>query len=207
MHIPDGFLDPKTWIGCSVVTTGLLSIAVKRSRDKLAEKQVPLIGVMAAFIFAAQMINFPVIGGTSGHLIGGVLAAVLFGPFTASIIMTVILLIQCFLFNDGGVTALGANILNMGIIAPFLGYAVYNSLRGFGSVAASFIAAWFSVLAASAACAVELTVSGTSPLPVVLPAMLFWHFFIGIGEGVITAAVVGYLARVKSHLLTEIVKV
>lgn len=207
MHIPDGFLDPKTWIGCGIFTTGLLTVAVKRSKEKLAEKQVPLIGVMAAFIFAAQMINFPVIGGTSGHLIGGVLAAVLFGPFTASIIMTVILLIQCFLFNDGGVTALGANILNMGIIAPFLGYAVYNSLRGLGNVAASFIAAWFSVLAASAACAVELALSGTSPLAVVLPAMLFWHFFIGIGEGIITAAVVGYLARVKSNLLTEIVKV
>lgn len=207
MHIPDGFLDPKTWIGCSMVTTGLLAVAVKRSKEKLAEKQVPLIGVMAAFIFAAQMINFPVIGGTSGHLIGGVLVAVLFGPFSASIIMTVILLIQCFLFNDGGVTALGANILNMGIIAPFLGYAVYNLLRCLGSVAASFIAAWVSVLAASAACAVELAFSGTSPLGVVLPAMLFWHFFIGIGEGVITAAVVGYLARIKSNLLTEIVKV
>lgn len=207
MHIPDGFLDPKTWIGCGAVTTGLLAVAVKRSKERLADKQVPLIGVMAAFIFAAQMINFPVIGGTSGHLIGGVLAAVLFGPFTASLIMTVILLIQCFLFNDGGVTALGANILNMGIIAPFLGYTVYNLLLGLGSVAASFIAAWLSVLAASAACAVELAFSGTSPLAVVLPAMLFWHFFIGIGEGVITAAVIGYLARVKSNLLTEIVKV
>ncbi|MEW6447682.1 MAG: energy-coupling factor ABC transporter permease [Bacillota bacterium] len=207
MHIPDGFLDPKTWIGCSMVTAGVLAVAVKRSKEKLAEKQVPLIGVMAAFIFAAQMINFPVIGGTSGHLIGGVLAAVLFGPFSASVIMTVILLIQCFLFNDGGVTALGANILNMGIIAPFLGYAAYNLLRGLGNVAASFVAGWVSVLAASAACAVELALSGTSPLAVVLPAMLFWHFFIGIGEGVITAAVVGYLARVKSGLLTETLKV
>lgn len=207
MHIPDGFLDPKTWIGCSAVTAGMLGVAVKQTKEKLAEKQVPLMGVMAAFIFAAQMINFPIIGGTSGHLVGGVLAAVLFGPFTASVIMTVILLIQCFLFNDGGVTALGANILNMGIIAPFLGYAVFRALRGTGSVIASFIAAWFSVVAAAAACALELAVSGTSPLGVALPAMLFWHLFIGVGEGVITAAVVGYLERVKSDLLTEIVKV
>jgi cobalt/nickel transport system permease protein len=207
VHIPDGFLDPKTWIGCSAVTAGMLGVAVKQTREKLAEKQVPLMGVMAAFIFAAQMINFPIIGGTSGHLVGGVLAAVLFGPFSASVIMTVILLIQCFLFNDGGVTALGANILNMGIIAPFLGYAVYNALRGVGSVIASFFAAWVSVVAAAAACALELAFSGTSPLAVALPAMLFWHLFIGVGEGVITAAVVGYLERVKSDLLTEIVKV
>jgi cobalt/nickel transport system permease protein len=207
VHIPDGFLDPKTWIGCSAVTAGMLGVAVKQTREKLAEKQVPLMGVMAAFIFAAQMINFPIIGGTSGHLVGGVLAAVLFGPFSASVIMTVILLIQCFLFNDGGVTALGANILNMGIIAPFLGYAVYNALRGVGSVIASFFAAWVAVVAAAAACALELAFSGTSPLAVALPAMLFWHLFIGVGEGVITAAVVGYLERVKSDLLTEIVKV
>lgn len=207
MHIPDGFLDPKTWIGCSAITVAMLSAAVRRTREKLAEKQVPLVGVMAAFIFAAQMINFPIIGGTSGHLVGGVLAAVLFGPFSASIIMTVILLIQCFLFNDGGVTALGANILNMGIIAPFLGYAVYNALRGMGNIIASFFAAWFSVMAAAAACALELAVSGTSPLGVALPAMLFWHLFIGVGEGIITAAVVGYLERAKSDLLTEIVKV
>jgi cobalt/nickel transport system permease protein len=207
VHIPDGFLDPKTWIGCSAITVAMLSAAVRRTKEKLAEKQVPLMGVMAAFIFAAQMINFPIIGGTSGHLVGGVLAAVLFGPFSASIIMTVILLIQCFLFNDGGVTALGANILNMGIIAPFLGYAVYNALRGVGNVIASFFAAWVSVVAAAAACALELAVSGTSPLGVALPAMLFWHLFIGVGEGVITAAVVGYLERVKSDLLTEIVKV
>uniref|UniRef100_A0A7C2EI96 Cobalamin biosynthesis protein CbiM n=1 Tax=Ammonifex degensii TaxID=42838 RepID=A0A7C2EI96_9THEO len=207
MHIPDGFLDPKTWIGCSVITAGVLGMAVKQTKEKLAEKQVPLIGVMAAFIFAAQMVNFPIIGGTSGHLVGGVLAAVLFGPFSASVIMTVILLIQCFLFNDGGVTALGANILNMGIITPFLGYVVYSALRNVGNVVASFVAAWVSVVAAAAACAAELAASGTSPLGVALPAMLFWHLFIGVGEGVITAAVIGYLVRAKSDLLAEIVKV
>lgn len=207
MHIPDGFLDPKTWIGCGVVTTGFLGLAVKQTREKLAEKQVPFMGVMAAFIFAAQMINFPIIGGTSGHLIGGVLAAVLFGPFSASIIMATILIIQCFIFNDGGVTALGANILNMGIIAPFIGYAVYNALQGLGGVIASFIAAWVSVLAAAAACALELAVAGTSPFAVAMPAMLFWHVFIGAGEGFITAAVVGYLQRAHSRILTEIARI
>ncbi len=207
MHIPDGFLDPKTWIGCGVITTGLLGLALRQTREKLAEKQVPLMGVMAAFLFAAQMINFPIIGGTSGHLVGGVLAAVLFGPFSASIIMATILLIQCFIFNDGGVTALGANIFNMGIIAPFIGYAVYSALRGMGPVAASFIAAWVSILAAAAACALELAFSGTSPLGVALPAMLFWHLFIGAGEGLITAAVVGYLQRAHAGLLTEIARI
>lgn len=207
MHIPDGFLDPKTWIGCTLITAGTLGLAIKKAKEKLAEKQVPFLGVMAAFIFAAQMINFPIIGGTSGHLVGGVLAAILFGPFSATIIMTVILLIQCFLFNDGGVTALGANILNMGIIGPFLGYAVYRALQNLGHVIASFVAAWVSVVGAAAACAFELALSKTSPLAVVLPAMLFWHVFIGIGEGVITAAVIAYLVRTKSALLSEIVKV
>ncbi len=207
MHIPDGFLDPKTWVACGVVTTGLLGLSLRQTREKLAEKQVPFMGVMAAFLFAAQMINFPVIGGTSGHLVGGVLAAVLFGPFTASIIMTVILLIQCFIFGDGGVTALGANILNMGIIAPFVGYGVYRALRGIGAVAASFLAAWVSILAAAAACAFEIAWSGTSPLGLVLPAMLFWHLFIGAGEGIITAAIVGYLQKAQSGLLTEMARI
>ncbi|MEW6172863.1 MAG: energy-coupling factor ABC transporter permease [Bacillota bacterium] len=207
MHIPDGFLVPKIWAGCGVISTALVGVAIKQTRDKLADKQVPLMSVMAAFIFAAQMINFPVFGGTSGHLVGGVLAAVLFGPFSAGIIMTTILIIQCLIFNDGGLTALGANVLNMGFIAPFVGYAVYKALRGTGVVVASFVAGWISVLAAAAACALELTFSGTSPIVVVLPAMLFWHLFIGVGEGIITAAVVGYLQRTHSSLLTQIARI
>ncbi|MEW6182707.1 MAG: energy-coupling factor ABC transporter permease [Bacillota bacterium] len=203
MHIPDGFLNPKIWAACGVISTALVGAAIRQTREALAEKQVPVMGVMAAFIFAAQMINFPVFGGTSGHLIGGVLAAVLFGPFSAGIIMTAILIIQCLIFNDGGLTALGANVLNMGFIAPFTGYAVYKALRGLGAAAASFVAGWISVLAAAAACALELALSGTSPIMVVLPAMLFWHLFIGVGEGIITAAVLGYLQRTRSGLLTR----
>jgi cobalt/nickel transport system permease protein len=162
-------------------------------------------GVMAAFIFAAQMVNFPIVGGTSGHLIGAVLAAVTLGPWSASIIMAVILILQSLLFQDGGLTALGANILNMGVIAVFAGYGVYRLLdryRAFGLFAAS----WVSVMLAAGACAVELAVAGTIPLAVVLPAMLFWHAFIGVGEGLITAAVVEILSRSGVALSRDTVK-
>ncbi len=194
MHIPDGFLDAKTWVTTGVLSAGTLAYALRRTRQTLQDRQVPAMGVMAAFIFAAQMVNFPIVGGTSGHLIGAVLAAVTLGPWSASIVMAVILILQSLLFQDGGLTALGANILNMGVIAVFAGYGVYRLLdryRAFGLFAAS----WVSVMLAAAACAVELAVAGTIPLAVVLPAMLFWHAFIGVGEGLITAAVVEILSR------------
>jgi len=205
MHIPDGFLDAKTWVTTGVLSAGTLAYALRRTRQTLQDRQVPAMGVMAAFIFAAQMVNFPIVGGTSGHLIGAVLAAVTLGPWSASIIMAVILILQSLLFQDGGLTALGANILNMGVIAVFAGYGVYRLLdryRAFGLFAAS----WVSVMLAAGACAVELAVAGTIPLAVVLPAMLFWHAFIGVGEGLITAAVVEILSRSGVALSRDTVK-
>jgi len=182
-------------------------VAVKMTNRKLGEKQVPLMGVMAAFIFAAQMLNFPIAGGTSGHLLGAVLAAILLGPWAAVLVMTSVLIIQCVVFQDGGVLALGANVLNMGIVAPFLGYYCYRAITAVtgesrnSKLAGCFVGAWISVVGASAACAVELSFSGTSPLSVALPTMTGWHVLIGIGEGLIGSTVLGAVLATRSDIL------
>ncbi|RJQ09804.1 MAG: cobalamin biosynthesis protein CbiM [Bacillota bacterium] len=198
MHIPDGFLDLKTWAGSAAVGAGLVACSLTRARADLEERRLPTVGVMAAFIFAAQMVNFPVSGGTSGHLIGAVLAAVTLGPWTASLVMTTVLVVQCLVFGDGGVTALGANVLNMAFIATFAGYGAYLALRRVTREGLAVgVGAWISVVAAAAACSTELALSGTAPLGAVLPAMLGWHAIIGLGEAVITAAVAAYLWKVR----------
>lgn len=200
VHIPDGFLDPKIWVGASALSAGALAAAVSNTRKVLEDRQVPALGVMAAFIFAAQMINFPVAGGTSGHLLGGALAAILLGPWSAGLILTTVLVIQMLFFYDGGLTALGANVLNMAVIAPWVAYGTYRLVGGLfkgnaGRTAATFLAAWLSVMAAALACSLEIAFSGTVPLAVVLPAMLGWHALIGIGEGLITVVVVSFVSR------------
>jgi cobalt/nickel transport system permease protein len=158
-------------------------------------------GVMAAFIFAAQMINFPIAGGTSGHLLGAALATVLLGPWCASITITTVLVIQCLFFQDGGVTALGANVLNMAIIGPLVAMGIYTAVTRLigdkkGVTAGAFIAAWASVVAAAAFAALELAFSGTVPFKVVFPAMIGWHVLIGFGEGLITAVVVSFVRSI-----------
>ena len=164
MHIPDGFLNIATVAATSAASAGGIGFALRQAREKLAEKHVPLMGIMAAFIFAAQMLNFPIIGGTSGHLIGAVLAAILLGPWAAVLIMTCVLIAQSLIFQDGGLLALGANILNMAIIASISAYYLYRIITGImgttrrGILAGSFIAAWGSVMLASIACAIELWV-------------------------------------------------
>jgi cobalt/nickel transport system permease protein len=207
MHIPDGFLNVATVATTCAVSAGGVGNAVRMVNKKLGEKQVPLMGVLAAFIFAAQMLNFPIAGGTSGHLIGAALAAILLGPWAAVLIMSCVLIAQCLIFQDGGLLALGANILNMGIIASFGGYYIYRlftSVMGAGrrgTLVGGFVAAWSSVLLASVACAVELAVSGASPFGVVLPAMVGFHALIGIGEGLITGAVLGLVLVTRADLL------
>jgi len=208
MHIPDGFLDPKVWAGAYAVSAGALAAAVARTGKVLEQRQVPTLGVMAAFIFAAQMVNFPVAGGTSGHLLGGALAAVLLGPWSAGLILTTVLVIQMLFFYDGGVTALGANVLNMAVIAPWVAYGVYRAFNPLvkgpvGRNAAIFVAAWLSVVAAALACSLEIALSGTVPLKVVLPAMLGWHAIIGLGEGLLTVVAVAYVARLWGLELPE----
>lgn len=206
MHIPDGFLDLKTALSAAVVSAGALSYSIKQTREVLDDRQAPMMGVAAAFIFAAQMVNFPVAGGTSGHLIGGTLAAVTFGPWPAMLIMTAVLIIQAFVFQDGGISALGGNILLMGVVAPLVGYAVYSILAGNGEnrmrlILSTFAAGWLSTLTASVLCAVLLASSGTVSLQVAIPAMAGWHALIGIGEGLITALVISYLTKVKPSMV------
>ena len=207
MHIPDGFLNIATVATAYVASAGGVSYAVKEANKKLKEKHIPLMGVLAAFIFAAQMLNFPIAGGTSGHLIGAALAAILLGPWAAVLIMSCVLIAQCLIFQDGGLLALGANVFNMGIVASFSAYFLYrlaNKALGEnkrGRLIGGFIAAWGSVVVAAIACAIELALSGASPLAVVLPAMTGLHALIGIGEGLITGAALSLVLVARADLL------
>ncbi len=206
MHIPDGFLSVATVATTYAASAGGVGFAVKEVNKKLKEKQVPLMGILAAFIFAAQMLNFPIAGGTSGHLIGAALAAILLGPWAAILIMSCVLIAQSLLFQDGGLLALGANIFNMGIVATFSAYFIYRlATAAFGEsrksrLVGGFIGAWGSVVIASVACALELALSGTSPMAVVLPAMTGIHALIGIGEGLITTAALSLVLVARADL-------
>jgi len=199
LHIPDGFLNLPIGLLCWAGAIALLAVAVRRTQGEFGERQVPLMGVMAAFIFAAQMINFPVAGGTSGHLLGGALAAITLGPWAGMLIMTAVIAVQGLLFQDGGLLVMGWNILNMGVLTAFAGYAGYTLLRRVigesprGRLAAAFAGAWLSVEVGAIATAFELAISGTSPLRAALPAMAGVHALIGLGEGIITTGAVGLL--------------
>ena len=207
MHIPDGFLNVATAATTYVVSVGGVGNAVRLTNRRLGERHVPLMGILAAFIFAAQMLNFPVAGGTSGHVIGAALAAILLGPWAAVLIMSAVLIAQCLVFQDGGLLALGANIFNMGIIASFGGYYVYRLVTAVtgdsrrSQLVGGFAAGWVSVFLASIACAIELAVSGVSPIRVALPVMAGIHALIGIGEGLITSAVLGLVLTTRADLL------
>lgn len=205
MHIPDGFLSTPVLATSWAGSLFGISYALKKTRELLKDKSVPLMGVMAAFIFAAQMLNFPVLGGTSGHLIGGVLAAVTLGPFAGVIVLSLVLIVQCLVFQDGGITALGANIFNMAVVGTAIGYYIYAFLKSVlfrkNIFPAVFIASWLSVVLASSFCAFELAFSGVSPLKVVLPAMAFVHIFIGIGEAIITTLVIAFILKVRPDLI------
>lgn len=207
MHIPDGFLSPPVFISGWALALGTLSYAFKKTKGLLKDKMIPLMGMMAAFIFAAQMLNFPVLGGTSGHLLGGILAAVILGPYAGFIVLSLVLIVQCLIFQDGGLTALGANIFNMATLGTVLSYYLYALLRKVfpkaSILVAVFISSWFSVVMAAVFCALELAISGVSPLRIVLPAMVFVHIFIGIGEGMITALVISFILKVRPDLIYE----
>lgn len=207
MHIPDGFLNAATAAITYVVSAGGVGYSIKEANRKLGDRHVPLMGVMGAFVFAAQMLNFPVIGGTSGHLIGGALAAILLGPWAGTLIMSCVLIVQCLVFQDGGLTALGANVFNMGLIACFVGYYLHQAVVSLvgesrtSTLVGGFVGAWASVFVASIVCAIELAISGKSPLGVALPAMAGVHALIGIGEGLITSAVLAFVTATRADLL------
>ena len=206
MHIPDGFLDGKTLALTGALSAGGLAVAARQVNRTLPRNKIPLMGLGAAFVFAAQMLNFPVAGGTSGHLLGGVLAAVLLGPGAAAVVIACVLTVQALLFSDGGVLALGANIFNMSFIGAVVGCAIYRTVRKFlpglrGQITAVFFAAWLSTVLAAVTCAGELALSGTLPPGVVFPAMVSVHALIGIGEGLITSLVILTIARTRPDLL------
>lgn len=208
MHIPDGFLDGKSIIATGGLAAGGVSIALWHAHRHLPRRRVPLMGLAAAFIFAAQMINFPIGAGTSGHLIGGTLAAVLLGPSAAVVVLTAVLIIQCFLFADGGVTALGANILCMGIVDAVIGYAIYRVvhqvLRGKrGQLAAVGFAAWCSTVLAALVCALLLVASHRGEAHVLVPAMVGVHMLIGLGEAAITMLAISALMGARADLIAR----
>ncbi len=207
LHAPDGFLTVAIAAVMWAVTLIALAVAVRRTNQTLDERAVPLLGVTAAFIFAAQMFNFQVIGGTSGHLLGGVLAAVLLGPWAGTLVMACVVAVQALVFQDGGLVVMGANIFNMGIIGTLGGFYVYRALtRILGGeekarIPAAGIAAWIAVVVGAVSMAAQLALSGTTPISIALPAMVGVHVLIGIGEAAITMAALGFIRVTRADLL------
>ena len=206
MHIPDGFLSLAISLLCWAITVIVLSMAIARTDRALEDRQVPLMGVMAAFIFAAQLINFPVAGGTSGHLLGGTLAAITLGPWAGMLVMTAVIAVQGLLFQDGGLLVMGANILNMGLLTTSIGYGLYRMVLGRGRtvrLAVAGLAAWLSVMAGALATSLQIWLSGNARLEIILPTMLAWHALIGIGEALITVAALSFILRTRPDVLGE----
>jgi cobalt/nickel transport system permease protein len=211
MHIPDGFLSPEVAAACAVPAAAAVGYGLRRASRDLDERRVPLLGVTAAFVFAAQMLNFPVAGGTSGHFLGAALAAILLGPWLAGVVLSVVLVVQCFVFADGGITALGANVLNMGVVGGLVvGGSMVAARRLLPdgrrtTLAVAGAGAWLAVMAGAAATAIELALSGTVPMATVLPAMLGVHVLIGAGEAVITVAAVSAVLTTRPDVLPRLV--
>jgi cobalt/nickel transport system permease protein len=209
MHIPDTALDAKVIVTTVAIGAAGLALAVRRLERRLGERTTVLMGTMAAFVFAAQMVTFPVGPMVSGHLLGGVLSAVLLGPWAGAVVIAAVLLVQCFMFADGGATALGANFVNMGFIGAMGGYAIYAPIRraisgNKGTLIAAMAAAWFSVLLASGACALELAASGRGDqFLTILAWMALVHAVIGLVEALITGAAVQFLLVRRPDLFDE----
>ncbi len=207
MHAPDGFFAVWLSVVGWIVTIVMVALAIRNTRDQLGERQIPLMGILAAAIFAGQMLNFTIPGGTSGHLLGGTLAAVMLGPWAGVLIMTAVVAIQGLLFQDGGLVVMGLNIINMGVVTSFVGYFVYRLVTRFvkdkaGIVAGGFVGAWLSLVVTSAFAAIELAVSGSSPLGIALPAMVGVHVLIGVGEGLLTVSALLFVLATRPDLVT-----
>lgn len=208
MHAPDGFINAPVSLGTGAVSASILAIALNKAKNELDEKAAPMAGLVAAYVFAAQMLNFPVALGTSGHLLGGALAAILIGPWTGMIAVSVVVILQALLFADGGLTALGFNVFNMGIITVFSGWFVFILLTKFlkgrsGIVIAAFIAALISVPVSAVSFVFQYAIGGTGTLDVldVLVAMFSVHVLIGIGEGLITALTISAVLALRPDLV------
>jgi cobalt/nickel transport system permease protein len=207
MHIPDGFLSVWVSVVCWILSILAIGYALRRLGKDLDERQVPMMGVVAAAIFAGQMLNFAVAGGTSGHLMGAALATILLGPWPAVIVMTCVVGVQALIFQDGGLLALGANIFNMGVVGVFVSYTVYRLIyrlaggKSWGIFVGGFLAAWLSIVIAALAVALELALSGTSPANLAIPAMAGIHAIIGIGEGLITVGALAFIYAARPDLI------
>lgn len=209
MHVPDGFLDVGTSAAAGVAAAGGVAVAVRKAGAEALDARAPLTGLVAAFVFAAQMLNFPVAAGTSGHLLGGLLAAVLVGPWLGTLALTVVLVVQSLLFADGGVSALGVNIINMAFVPAFLGYGVYWLARRLvpatrlGVLSATALAAFASVLLAAVAFTLEYAAGGNdaAPLGTVAAAMIGVHLLIGVGEAAISTLTVGAVLATRADLV------
>ena len=207
MHIPDGFLSARVALSYAALSALGIGLACHRLRLQPERRSGALIGVSAAFVFAAQMVNFPVVAGTSGHLVGSALAGALLGLPGAMVVMTAVILMQCLALSDGGVFALGANVFNMGLVGCVVGFCCYRLLCGAAPsptrrVASVAFAGWCATIAGAVSCAGQLSLSGAARLPVVLPAMLGVHALIGVGEALISAVVVASILRFRPELLS-----
>lgn len=209
MHVPDGFLSVPASLATGVVAAAGVALALRGAGRELDERTSPLAGLVAAFVFAVQLLNFPVAAGTSGHLLGGALAAVLVGPWTATLCLTVVLAVQALLFADGGITALGTNIVLMGLVGVWAAWAAFVAVRRVlprrpaSAAPAAAVAGALSVPAAAAVFAVLFAVAGTVPVPLdtVLAAMVGVHVLIGVGEAVVTGLVVSAVVAVRPDLV------
>lgn len=209
MHAPDGFLEPGVAIVTALISLVVVGLALRHASRELDDRQVPLAGIAAAFIFAAQMFNFPVASGTTGHLLGGALAAILLGPWIGTLVVTVVVVVQALLFADGGLTALGYNALNMAIVPAFGGWALYRLARRVlpanqgGVVGAAGHAAGLSVVLSAMAFSLQWLFGASAPIPfdTVFAAMVGVHVLIGVGEGILTALVLGAVLATRPDLV------
>ncbi len=203
MHIPDGFIPFWQCAIYYIILIVALYFASKWARNNLDEKRIPLLAVLAAGIFAIMSMNMPIPFGTSGHMVGGALVAIIFcAPEAAVLVFTVVLIIQALVFGDGGITALGANVLNMAIIGGFVGLYTFKGLKGtIGIYGASGVAAWLATVVAALACAIEMAIAGTFPLTIGIASMVTYHVFIGIIEAVLTVIVIMALEKFRPDLL------
>lgn len=201
MHTPDGFLTSWVCVLTLLITLGAIGLAVVNIKKVLTKQKVYLMAALAAIIFGFQMLNFPIAAGTSGHFLGAGIVAILLGPHAAVLVLAVVLVVQTFVYGDGGVLAIGANIFNMGVIGGYSAYYTYKSLKDKSKLLAGFLASWSSVMAASLVAALELGVSGTSPLLKALSAMGITHLFIGLGEAIITTGILFYIIKTKQDVL------
>jgi cobalt/nickel transport system permease protein len=206
MHIPDGFLTNRIAVSLDAISGAGILFAARRAKLDFSGRVVPIMGVLAAFVFAAQMLNFPILGGTSGHLVGGSLLAILLGPMAGFLTMATVVIAQAMFLQDGGLVALGANIFNICAVTCFTGYVIYKILNPAASggkrlIFAGFLAGWISLMVSAAFCALELALSGAIPLRIGLTTMVGYHAVVGVVEGMLTAGVLSFLHKVRPDLM------